>query len=106
MLMIAAAGTLATKTQELILGAATPCAQAPPGLQVYADQITGWVKWGVLICLAIGFFVSLGAMLYGRFASNGRAADKGSSGLMVCLLVAVLFVAGWAILSSIVGNGC
>lgn len=106
MTMIAAAGTLATKTQELILGVSTPCAQAPPGLQVYADQITGWVKWGVLICLVIAFFVSLAAMLYGRIASNGRAADKGSSGLMVCLLVAILFVAGWAILSSIVGNGC
>lgn len=106
MTILAAASSLATTTQGLILGAATPCAQAPPGLEKYADQITGWVKWGVLICLAVGFFVSLGAMLYGRFGSNSRASEKGSSGLMVCLLVAVLFVTGWTILSSIVGNGC
>ena len=44
--------------------AAGVCPQAPPGMQAYSDEITGWVKWGVLVILVICFFASVGMLVW------------------------------------------
>lgn len=97
--------TLAAKAHSLIL-AAGPCAQAPPGLQKYADQLTGWAKWAVLSLLGIGFFVSITALIWGRVTHHPRGARLGFDGIMVCVGGAILFVVGYVIITSITGNGC
>jgi hypothetical protein len=82
------------------------CPTAPPGLQVYADQITGWVKWGVLVILGISFFASVGMMIWGRVTQHHHGARLGFDGLMICLVAAIIYVVGYVILTSITGDGC
>lgn len=86
--------------------AASVCPEAPPGLQVYQDQILGWVKWGVLAILALSFFASVGMLIWGRVTQHPRGARLGTDGLLVCLLGAVVYVVGYAVITSITGSGC
>jgi len=86
--------------------AAGPCPTAPPGLQQYADQVTGWVKWGVLAILGISFFASVGMLVWGRVTHHPKGARLGFDGIMVCLVGAILYVVGYVIITSIVGKGC
>ena len=37
------------------------CPVAPPGAQVYADQLMGYVLWGVGILFTLGIVVGIGA---------------------------------------------
>ena len=104
--VLAAASTLAVKTQELMLLAAAPCAQAPPGMQQYADQLTGWAKWAVLSLLGIGFFSSIVMLIWGRVTQHPRGARLGFDGIMICLGAAILFVVGYLVITSITGTGC
>ena len=92
--------------QEMMYLAAGPCAAAPPGLQKYADQLTGWAKWAVLALLSIGFFISVAALIWGRVTHHPRGARLGFDGIMVCIGGAILFVVGYVIITSITGNGC
>jgi hypothetical protein len=82
------------------------CPQAPPGMQTWADQILGWVKWGVLAILAISFFVSVGMLIWGRVTHHPKGARLGFDGLMICLVGAIIYVVGYVIISSITGSGC
>lgn len=86
--------------------AAGVCPQAPPGMQTYSDQITGWVKWGVLAILVISFFASIGMLIWGRVTHHPKGARLGFDGILICIVGAILFVGGWVIVSGIVGNGC
>ena len=86
--------------------AADVCPKAPPGMQAYQDEILGWVKWGVLAILAVSFFASVGMLIWGRVTHHPKGARLGFDGLMICIVGAILFVAGWAIVSGIVGSGC
>ena len=42
------------------------CPVAPPGAQQYADQITGYVLWGVGILFIVGVVVAIGAIVKGE----------------------------------------
>lgn len=86
--------------------AAGVCPVAPPGLQVYSDQVLGWVKWGVLAVLAISFFASVGMLVWGRVTHHPKGARLGFDGIMICLVGAILYVVGFVIISSITGKGC
>ncbi len=94
-----------TKTADMLLAAGV-CPAAPPGLQTYADQIQGWVKWGVLAILAISFFASVGMLIWGRVTHHPKGARLGFDGIMICLVGAIIYVVGYVILTSITGNGC
>ena len=50
---------------------AAVCPEAPPGMQAFADDVTGWVKWGVLALIGISAVVSLGSILVGRMTVAG-----------------------------------
>ncbi len=86
--------------------AAGVCPAAPPGLQVYQDQVLGWVKWGVLAVLAISFFASVGMLVWGRVTHHPKGARLGFDGIMICLVGAIIYVVGFVIISSITGKGC
>ena len=97
-------------TAHPILGghllAAGVCPAAPPGLQIYQDQVLGWVKWGVLAIMAISFFASVGMLVWGRVTHHPKGARLGFDGIMICLVGSIIYVVGYVIISSITGKGC
>lgn len=80
------------------------CAQAPTGIDRYADMMLGWVKYGVAAVIIAGGFVSIGALVVGKLGSMSRAAQMGASGLIYSVLAAVGYVTIYGILNAIVGN--
>lgn len=80
------------------------CAQAPTGIERYADMLLGWVKYGVAAVIIAGGFVSVGALVVGKLGSMSRAAQMGASGLIYSVLAAVGYVTIYGILSAIVGS--
>jgi hypothetical protein len=86
--------------------AAGVCPKAPPGVQQYSDEILSWVKWGALSIIAIGLFVSIILLVWGRVTHHPKVARLGFDGLMICLAAAILYVVGYTVVTSITGNGC
>ena len=82
------------------------CPVAPPGAQQYADQITGYVLWGVGILFIVGVVVAIGAIVAGRIFSMPHASKAGIVGIFVVILAAFLYVIAPPIVDSILGNGC
>ena len=80
------------------------CAQAPTGIDRYADMLLGWVKYGVAAVIIAGGVVSIGALVVGKLGSMSRAAQMGASGLIYSVLAAVGYVTIYGILNAIVGN--
>jgi hypothetical protein len=85
---------------------AAVCPKAPPGMQAFADQVAGWVKWGVLALLGISAVVSLGAILAGRIFSHPHASRYGAMGVAVVVMVAITYTVILVVLRSITGSGC
>jgi hypothetical protein len=73
-----------------------PPPQAPPGIEEVADQLIGWLKWGVLTAGMIGILVCAGMIIVGRRQRGGLAQEGlvGSlwvmGGLALASLAAVL----------------
>lgn len=82
------------------------CPKAPPGAQQYADQITGYVLWGVIILFAVGVIVAIGSIVAGRIFNMPHASKAGIVGIFVVLLAAITYVVAPGIVDSILGNGC
>ena len=85
---------------------AAVCPEAPPGVQAFADQVTAWVKWGVLALIGIAAVVSLGSVLVGRMFSHPHASRFGAMGVAVVVMVAITYTVILVILGSITGSGC
>jgi hypothetical protein len=85
---------------------AAVCPEAPPGVQAFADQVTAWVKWGVLALIGIAAVVSLGSVLVGRMFSHPQASRYGAMGVAVVVMVAITYTVILVILDSITGSGC
>ena len=85
---------------------AAVCPEAPPGVQAFADQVTAWVKWGVLALIGIAAVVSLGSVLVGRMFSHPHASRYGAMGVAVVVMVAITYTVILVILDSITGSGC
>jgi uncharacterized membrane protein len=75
-------------------------------MQPYADQITAWVKWGVLALIGIAALVSIGSIVAGRIFSHPHASRYGAIGLAVVGMAAILYVTVLVVLTSITGQGC
>ena len=102
-LLVLSAGPATAAPVEL---SAAVCPQAPPGMQGFANQITGWVKWGVLVLIVISAVMSLGAVLVGRIFSHPHASRYGAMGVAVVVMVAITYTVILVILNSITGSGC
>ena len=85
---------------------AAVCPEPPPGVQAFADQVTAWVKWGVLALIGIAAVVSLGSVLVGRMFSHPHASRYGAMGIAVVVMVAITYTVILVILGSITGSGC
>lgn len=100
--LVALAGAAAAAPEMV----AAVCPEAPPGTQAFMDDVTGWVKWGVLALIVIGAVVSLGSILVGRIFSHPQASRYGAMGIAVIVMVAILYTVILVILDSITGSGC
>jgi hypothetical protein len=102
-LIVVAAGPAAAAPVEIT---AAVCPAAPPGMQAFANDVTAWVKWGVLALIGIGAVVSLGSILVGRIFSHPHASRYGAMGVAVVVMVAITYTVILTILDSITGSGC
>ena len=82
------------------------CPVAPPGAQAYADQITGYVLWGVLILFVVGVVVAIGAVVAGRLFSMPHASKVGVVSIAVVFLAAVGYMILPGMIGGITGSGC
>lgn len=82
------------------------CPIAPPGAQPYADQITGYVLWGVLGLFGVGVIVLVGAIVAGLVFRMPHASKAGVIGLAVILLAALAYLIVPGIVQSMLGRGC
>ena len=44
-------------------GMGNVCAKAPQGVQTYANDVVGWIKWGVIVLIIGAGFASVGMMV-------------------------------------------
>lgn len=82
------------------------CPVAPPGADKYADQITGYVLWGVIALFGVGVIVMVGAIVAGKVFSMPHASKAGVVGLFVILLAVVAYLVAPGIVQSMLGRGC
>lgn len=82
------------------------CPVAPPGIQVYVDQITGYVLFGVIALFLVAAAVSIGGIVVGKIFGMQHASKAGVIGLAVAVLAAVAYQVAPGIIASILGSGC
>jgi hypothetical protein len=82
------------------------CPLAPPGAQQYADQITGYVLWGVGILFIVGVVVAIGAIVAGRIFAMPHASKAGIVSIFVAMLAGIAYMVVPTIVASILGSGC
>ena len=82
------------------------CPKAPPGAQKYADDITGYVLWGVVALFVVGGAVAVGAIVAGRVFNMPHASKAGIVGIFVIILAALAYVVAPGIVDGILNGGC
>lgn len=82
------------------------CPKAPPGAQAHADDLQGYVLWGVLIMFGLGVIIGIGAIAAGRVFSMPHASKGGLISLVVVFLSAIGYMVAPGIVSGITGTGC
>ena len=82
------------------------CPKAPGDAQLYADQITGYVLWGVLVLFGVGIIVGIGAVVAGRVFSMPHASKAGVVAVVVVFLAAVAYMVLPGMVAAITGQGC
>ena len=69
---------MTTTASNMLPGlAAQICPVAPPGAQQYADQLMGYLLWGVGLLFILGVVVGIGAIVGGRAFSMPHASKAG-----------------------------
>lgn len=71
------------------LAPALVCPVAPPGAQTYADQLTGYVLWGVLALFVVGVVIGVGAIVAGRIFSMPHASKAGVVSIVVIFMASI-----------------
>ena len=84
----------------------TACPIAPPGAQVYADQITGYVMWAVIALFIVGVIVGVGAIVGGRVFAMPHASKGGIVSVVVVFIAAVAYMVLPGMISGVTGSGC
>ena len=90
------------------VGAVLPmvCPVAPPGAEAYADKITGYVLWGVIILFGAGVIIGIGAIVAGRVFSMPHTSKAGVVSVVVVFIAAVAYMVVPSMLDGITGSGC
>ncbi len=96
-----------------VVGAVVPlviplqvCPKAPPGAQKYADDVMGYVLWGVGIVFFLGLVISVAALVAGRIVNMPHATKMGIVGIVMVIVAAIAYVVAPGIVDGILGNGC
>lgn len=110
---LASAHGALTKAANLAAGHLTPllvpmevCPKAPPGAQKYADEILGYVMWGVGALFIFGLLVSIGAIVAGRVFHMPHASKAGVVGIFIVIMAVLAYLIAPGIITSMLGNGC
>lgn len=82
------------------------CPKAPPGAQRYADDVMGYVLWGVGIVFFLGLVISVAALVAGRIVNMPHATKMGIVGIVMVIVAAIAYVVAPGIVDGILGNGC
>ncbi|MEJ7742393.1 MAG: hypothetical protein WKF73_07505 [Nocardioidaceae bacterium] len=82
------------------------CPQAPGDAQKYADEITGYVLWGVIALFVLAGVVGIGAIVAGRVFNMPHASKVGVISIFVIIMAAVAYMIVPSIISGIIGSGC
>ena len=61
--------------QSIALAPPNPAPTVPPGLGAFADQILGWLKWGVLFAGVLGILVCAIMIIIGRRNRSATAYE-------------------------------
>ena len=93
-------------TSTLATLGAKICPIAPPGAQQYADQLMGYVLWGIGLLFILGVVVGIGATVAGRAFAMPHASSRGAIGVAVAVIMAILFVTITAVITGVIGSGC
>ena len=82
------------------------CPKAPPGAQKYADDVMGYVLWGVGIVFFIGLVIAIASLVAGRIVNMPHATKMGIVGIVMVIVAAVAYVVAPGIVGGILGHGC
>ena len=80
--------------------------KAPPGAQKYADDVMGYVLWGVGIVFFIGLVIAIASLVAGRIVNMPHATKMGIVGIVMVIVAAIAYVVAPGIVDGILGNGC
>jgi ABC-type dipeptide/oligopeptide/nickel transport system permease subunit len=113
MTMISMMGAAAARATHVAAGHAAPllvpmkvCPKAPPGAQKYADDVMGYVLWGVGIVFFLGLVIAIAALVAGRIVNMPHATKMGIVGIVMVIVAAIAYVVAPGIVDGILGNGC
>ncbi len=82
------------------------CPKAPPGAQKYADDVMGYVLWGVGIVFFLGLVIAIASLVAGRIVNMPHATKVGIVGIVIVIVAAIAYVVAPGIVDGILGNGC
>lgn len=82
------------------------CPKAPPGAQKYADDVMGYVLWGVGIVFFLGLVIAIASLVAGRIVNMPHATKMGIVGIVMVIVGAIAYVVAPGIVNGILGNGC
>jgi hypothetical protein len=82
------------------------CPVAPPGAQQYADQLMGYVLWGVGLLFILGVIVGIGATVAGRVFSMPHASKAGVVGIVLVFAAIIGYLVLPGIVRAMTGSGC
>lgn len=82
------------------------CPIAPPGAQIYTDQLMGYVLWGVIALFGLGVVVSIGAIVAGRIFGMPHASKAGIVGIAIVFLAVIAYLVLPGVVTTMTGTGC
>ena len=91
---------------EAIVALPAVCPKAPPGAQSFADDITGYVLWGVQALFGLGVVVAVGAIVAGRLFAMPHASKVGVISIVVVFLAAIGYMVAPGMIDAVTGTGC
>ena len=82
------------------------CPIAPPGAQQYADQLMGYVLWGIGLLFILGVVVGIGATVAGRAFAMPHASKAGVVGIVLVFAAIIGYLVLPGIVRAMTGSGC
>lgn len=95
-----------TSTATLTSLATRICPIAPPGAQGYADQLMGYLLWGIGILFLLGVLVGIGSVVGGRAFAMPHASRAGVVGIVLVFAAIVAYLVLPGIVRAMTGSGC